>query len=350
MARFGGKLLGAYKIEVNDMAVTIEAVPEPPQRVYMRRIFYSSPPSLPSRNSPSFPSPCRRHYPPLLLPNGHGHHSPPSTNPRQTTPSRLLLSILPPRLNKPCMGDPASDHGFLYDEQGRVDILNSPFFDVSFGNDRTADEYVDRVIYQLTLALEDRLPRGPWYIVSNPLTSPNPTSRPAAYTLQVTIFYSSPPSLPSRNSPSFPSPCRRHYPPLLLPNGHGHHSPPSTNPRQTTPSRLLLSILPPRLNKPCMGDPASDHGFLYDEQGRVDILNSPFFDVSFGNDRTADEYVDRVIYQLTLALEDRLPRGPWYIVSNPLTSPNPTSRPAAYTLQVTCLLVALLSALAIFSR
>ncbi|KAL0916838.1 hypothetical protein M5K25_014381 [Dendrobium thyrsiflorum] len=202
------------------------------------------------------------------------------------------------------MGDPASDHGFLYDEQGRVDILNSPFFDVSFGNDRTADEYVDRVIYQLTLALEDRLPRGPWYIVSNPLTSPNPTSPPATYTLRVTC--------------------------LLLPP--------------------LLPVLPLHHDGPCMGDPASNHGFLYDEQGRVDILNSPFFDVSFGNDRTADEYVDRVIYQLTLALEDRLPRGPWYIVSNPLTSPNPTSPPATYTLRVTCLLVALLSALAIFSR
>ncbi|KAL0916357.1 hypothetical protein M5K25_013861 [Dendrobium thyrsiflorum] len=113
------------------------------------------------------------------------------------------------------------------------------------------------------------------------------------------------------------------------------------------------SLLPVLVHYPdglCMGDPASDHGFLYDEQGRVDILNSPFFDISFGNDRTADEYVDRVIYQLTLALEERLPRGPWYIVNNSLTSPNPTPTPAAYTLRVTCLLVALLSALAIFSR
>ncbi|KAL0906506.1 hypothetical protein M5K25_025004 [Dendrobium thyrsiflorum] len=40
------------------------------------------------------------------------------------------------------------DHGFLYDDQGRVDILGSPFFDIEFGNDRTADEYVDRIIYQ----------------------------------------------------------------------------------------------------------------------------------------------------------------------------------------------------------
>ncbi|KAL0904620.1 hypothetical protein M5K25_026749 [Dendrobium thyrsiflorum] len=62
------------------------------------------------------------------------------------------------------MGDPDVDHGFYYDEQGRVDILHSPFFDVTFGNDRIADKYVDRIIYQLTLAIEDQLPQGRWYI------------------------------------------------------------------------------------------------------------------------------------------------------------------------------------------
>ncbi|KAL0918790.1 hypothetical protein M5K25_010825 [Dendrobium thyrsiflorum] len=66
------------------------------------------------------------------------------------------------------MGDPDVDHGFLYDDQGRVDILGSPFFDVKFGNDRTADEYVDRIIYQLSLAIEDRIPSGRWYIISAP--------------------------------------------------------------------------------------------------------------------------------------------------------------------------------------
>ncbi|KAL0918115.1 hypothetical protein M5K25_010106 [Dendrobium thyrsiflorum] len=65
------------------------------------------------------------------------------------------------------MGDPDVDHGFLYDDQGRVDILGSPFFDVEFGNDRTADEYVDRIIYQLSLAIEDRIPPGRWYILNN---------------------------------------------------------------------------------------------------------------------------------------------------------------------------------------
>ncbi|KAL0918728.1 hypothetical protein M5K25_010752 [Dendrobium thyrsiflorum] len=68
------------------------------------------------------------------------------------------------------MEDPDVDHGFLYDDQGRVDILGSPFFDVEFGNDRTADEYVDRIIYQLSLAIEDRIPSGRWYIISAPPT------------------------------------------------------------------------------------------------------------------------------------------------------------------------------------
>ncbi|KAL0928237.1 hypothetical protein M5K25_000109 [Dendrobium thyrsiflorum] len=56
------------------------------------------------------------------------------------------------------MGDPNVDHGFYYDDQGRVDVLHSPFFDVAFGNDTTADEYVERILYQLTLAIEDQLP------------------------------------------------------------------------------------------------------------------------------------------------------------------------------------------------
>ncbi|KAL0905941.1 hypothetical protein M5K25_024394 [Dendrobium thyrsiflorum] len=145
---------------------------------------------------------------------------------------------------------------------------------------------------------------------------------------------------PSSSKSRPPAPLPLAAPPTLSKRTANHPTPPSHHPTLTRHFH----------NRLCMGDPASDHGFLYDEQGRVDILNSPFFDVSFGNDRTADEYVDRVIYQLTLALEDRLPQGPWYIVSNPPTSPNPTSSPATYTLRVTCLLVALLSALAIFSR
>ncbi|KAL0915445.1 hypothetical protein M5K25_015863 [Dendrobium thyrsiflorum] len=80
-----------------------------------------------------------------------------------------------------------------------------------------------------------------------------------------------------------------------------------------------------------MGDPNNDHDFLYNEQGRVDILNSPFFDVAFGNDRNADEYVDRITYQLTLAIEDQLPQGPWCIIGRPSRSPNLAPNPAAST-------------------
>ncbi|KAL0920096.1 hypothetical protein M5K25_009205 [Dendrobium thyrsiflorum] len=99
-----------------------------------------------------------------------------------------------------------------------------------------------------------------------------------------------------------------------------------------------------------MGDPDVDHGFLYDDQRRVDILGSPFFDVEFENDCTADEYVDRIIYQLSLAIEDRIPPGRWYIVSAPPTSPDPATSPAATTIRATCLLVASLSLLTIFLR
>ncbi|KAL0919596.1 hypothetical protein M5K25_011699 [Dendrobium thyrsiflorum] len=124
--------------------------------------------------------------------------------------------------------DPNVDHSFYYDEQGRVDILNSPFFDVPFGNDPTAEDYVERIIYQLTLAIEEQIPTG---------------------------------------------------------------------------------------------HPDVDHGFYYDEQGRVDILNSPFFDVPFGNDPTVEDYVERIIYQLTLAIEEQIPTGRWCLVSRRPTSP-----------------------------
>ncbi|KAL0908086.1 hypothetical protein M5K25_022556 [Dendrobium thyrsiflorum] len=77
------------------------------------------------------------------------------------------------------MGDPNVDHGFLYDEQERVDILHSPFFDVAFGDDRNANEYVDRILYQLTLAIEDQLPQGHWRIIGHPSTSPDLAPNPA---------------------------------------------------------------------------------------------------------------------------------------------------------------------------
>ncbi|KAL0925555.1 hypothetical protein M5K25_003902 [Dendrobium thyrsiflorum] len=89
-----------------------------------------------------------------------------------------------------------------------------------------------------------------------------------------------------------------------------------------------------------MGDPNIDHGFLYNDQRRVDILGSPFFDIPFGNDNTADEYVDRILYQFTLAIEEQIPAGRWYLVSRPPTSSDPATAPTTTTRSVLLLLVA----------
>ncbi|KAL0918478.1 hypothetical protein M5K25_010487 [Dendrobium thyrsiflorum] len=99
-----------------------------------------------------------------------------------------------------------------------------------------------------------------------------------------------------------------------------------------------------------MGDPDVDHGFVFDDQGRTDIFASPFFDVNFGNDETADDYVDRILYQLTLSLEEHIPPGRWYIDNNPSSSPNSTTFSATTTLRAACLLMASLCLFATFFR
>ncbi|KAH0453830.1 hypothetical protein IEQ34_018154 [Dendrobium chrysotoxum] len=51
------------------------------------------------------------------------------------------------------MADPEQDHGF----QGRVDILNSPFFDLNIEIDQTVEEYVERIIFTLAVAIDEQL-------------------------------------------------------------------------------------------------------------------------------------------------------------------------------------------------
>ncbi|KAL0909967.1 hypothetical protein M5K25_020886 [Dendrobium thyrsiflorum] len=43
----------------------------------------------------------------------------------------------------PCMGDPANDHSFVYNDQGKIDILRSPFFDINFEIDQFIEDYVE---------------------------------------------------------------------------------------------------------------------------------------------------------------------------------------------------------------
>ncbi|KAL0905608.1 hypothetical protein M5K25_024041 [Dendrobium thyrsiflorum] len=85
-----------------------------------------------------------------------------------------------------------------------------------------------------------------------------------------------------------------------------------------------------------------DHGFVLDNQGRTDILRSPFFDVHFGADETADDYVDKILYQLTLAIEQHHPPGHWYIINRPSISPDLATSSATTTRGVLLLSMALL--------
>ncbi|KAL0907550.1 hypothetical protein M5K25_021965 [Dendrobium thyrsiflorum] len=103
------------------------------------------------------------------------------------------------------MGYPDVDHGFLYDDQGRTNMLESPFFDVHFGNDETANEYIDRILYQLTLSVEEHIPPGRWYLVSRSPTSsdlataPTTTSRGFYLPLVASLETLPSSSLPTRH-------------------------------------------------------------------------------------------------------------------------------------------------------
>ncbi|KAL0906940.1 hypothetical protein M5K25_025476 [Dendrobium thyrsiflorum] len=72
-------------------------------------------------------------------------------------------------------------------------------------------------------------------------------------------------------------------------------------------------------------------------EGRTNILGSPFFDVFFGIDETADDYLDRILYQLSLSLEEHIRPGRWIINGQPPSPPLPATSPADTILRVTCL-------------
>ncbi|KAH0460355.1 hypothetical protein IEQ34_011018 [Dendrobium chrysotoxum] len=86
------------------------------------------------------------------------------------------------------MADPDHDHGFVMDEQGRVIILESPFFELHFGNEDNVGDYVNRIIYQLALSLEAYIRSNPWIIVGHPPLPPPPATFPWAKIVG-TIFF-----------------------------------------------------------------------------------------------------------------------------------------------------------------
>ncbi|KAL0922993.1 hypothetical protein M5K25_007033 [Dendrobium thyrsiflorum] len=60
------------------------------------------------------------------------------------------------------IADPEQDHEFVYNEQGHVVILNSPFFDVNPEVDQTVEEYIQRITFTLAAAIDDQLSSVQW--------------------------------------------------------------------------------------------------------------------------------------------------------------------------------------------
>ncbi|KAL0919269.1 hypothetical protein M5K25_011354 [Dendrobium thyrsiflorum] len=138
------------------------------------------------------------------------------------------------------------DSGFVCDEEGRTDVLNSPFFDVFFGADDTAGEYLDRILYRLSLALEEHITPGHWIIAGHPPPPPAPANFPFPKILRTTAL-----------------------------------------------------------------------GVIADD--------------------TADEYLDRILYRLSLALEEHITPGHWIIAGHPPPPPAPANFPFPKILRTTAL-------------
>ncbi|KAL0909550.1 hypothetical protein M5K25_020428 [Dendrobium thyrsiflorum] len=89
-----------------------------------------------------------------------------------------------------------------------------------------------------------------------------------------------------------------------------------------------------------MVEPDVDHGFIIDDQGRADILRSPFFDVYFSHDNEiADDYIDQILYQLTRSIEEHIRPGQWVIISCRPPPPTPTTFPSTTAFGFTFLVV-----------
>ncbi|KAL0918683.1 hypothetical protein M5K25_010706 [Dendrobium thyrsiflorum] len=74
--------------------------------------------------------------------------------------------------------DPANDHGFIYDDLGKVDIIKSPFFDFSPGVDQSVEEYVERIIFQLAATIDEQISSVQWLVGGNTQKSTNVKNLP----------------------------------------------------------------------------------------------------------------------------------------------------------------------------
>ncbi|KAL0914008.1 hypothetical protein M5K25_017505 [Dendrobium thyrsiflorum] len=72
------------------------------------------------------------------------------------------------------MVDPKLDLGFVFNDQGLVDIHRSPFFDIDFENNHIIKEYMDEISFSLAIAIDHRRPPVQWQLTYSPPTTSFP--------------------------------------------------------------------------------------------------------------------------------------------------------------------------------
>ncbi|KAL0904965.1 hypothetical protein M5K25_027130 [Dendrobium thyrsiflorum] len=210
-----------------------------------------------------------------------------------------------------CIVDPELDHGFVYNDQGQVDILISPFFDVNLEIDRAVEEYVESITFSLAASIDEQLSPVQWQIIHTALT--------------LTLTLTPPKSEPKLSLASYLG--RPPSPSLLLLGFLGE-----TSFSQKESSRTAKSVIHSTSTSRvlCMADPERDSDFIYNEQGFVDILRSPFFDVNPEVDNSAEEYLESIIFTLSNSIEEQLSTIQWQITAKPRqgeTDPDKALRP-----------------------
>ncbi|KAL0917233.1 hypothetical protein M5K25_012282 [Dendrobium thyrsiflorum] len=94
-----------------------------------------------------------------------------------------------------------------------------------------------------------------------------------------------------------------------------------------------------------MVDPELDHRFVFNSQGRIDVLRSPFFDVNLEIDHTVEEYIDRIFFSSTTAIDEYHIPIQWQILRRP---PIP-SFPVNFSLDETAIFLILLFSSSLFN-